>query len=216
MIIYELNIPLKKKVKRIHYISGIIITIFIILHLSNHLYSLFGVERHIEVMDTLRIFYRNAIAETILLCAVLIQVISGIKLFFIKKKIASTFFEKLQLWSGMYLAIFFVFHLGAVFTGRLILNLDTNIYFGVAGLNTFPFLLFFVPYYGFAIISFFGHISSIHSVKMKNNVLGINPNQQAYIILFTGLLLSLVVLYGLTNGFSGIEIPEEYHIMIGK
>ena len=202
--------------KRIHFISGITITIFITLHLLNHLYSLFGIERHIEVMDTLRIFYRNVIAETILLCAVLVQVISGIKLFFKKKKIANTFFEKLQLWSGLYLAIFFVFHLGAVFTGRLVLNLDTNIYFGIAGLNTFPFSLFFVPYYGLAIISFFGHIAAIHSLKMKNNVLGINPNQQAYTILFTGVLLSLVVLYGLTNGFSGIEIPKEYHIMIGK
>jgi hypothetical protein len=203
-------------VKRIHYISGITIAVFIILHLSNHLYSLFGVEKHIEVMDILRLFYRNVIAETLLLFAVLIQIISGIKLFIKKRKEAEAFFEKLQLWSGLYLAIFFVFHLAAVFIGRLILNLDTNIYFGVAGLNTFPFSLFFIPYYSLAIISFFGHLSAIHSLKMKNNVLGIKPNQQAYFILFTGIALSLVVIYGLTNGFKGIEIPKGYQIMIGK
>lgn len=202
--------------KRIHYISGITIAVFIILHLSNHLYSLFGVEKHIEVMDILRLFYRNVIAETLLLFAVLIQIISGIKLFIKKRKEAEAFFEKLQLWSGLYLAIFFVFHLAAVFIGRLILNLDTNIYFGVAGLNTFPFSLFFIPYYSLAIISFFGHLSAIHSLKMKNNVLGIKPNQQAYFILFTGIALSLVVIYGLTNGFKGIEIPKGYQIMIGK
>lgn len=215
-IILNLPLQIKTEVKRIHYISGITITIFIILHLSNHLYSLFGVDRHIEVMDTLRIFYRNVIAEIILICAVLIQIISGIKLFFKKRKEVSSFFEKLQLWSGFYLAVFFVFHLAAVFIGRLILNLDTNIYFGVAGLNTFPFSLFFIPYYGLAIISFFGHISSLHSLKMKNNVIGINPNQQAYTILFIGVLLTLIVLYGLTNGFNGIETPKEYQIMIGK
>ena len=167
-------------------------------------------------MNTLRFFYRNIIAESILICVVLIQIFSGIKLFLANKKIARSFFEKLQLWSGMYLAIFFVFHLGAIFMGRLLLNLDTNIYFGVAGLNTFPFSLFFVPYYGFAIISFFGHIAAIHSKKMKKNILGLIPNQQAYIILTIGMLLSFTVLYGLTNKFNGIEIPKEYNIMTGK
>ena len=202
--------------KQIHYISGLIITIFVTLHVFNHLYSLFGIEAHIELMNTLRFFYRNIIAESILICVVLIQIFSGIKLFLANKKIARSFFEKLQLWSGMYLAIFFVFHLGAIFIGRLLLNLDTNIYFGVAGLNTFPFSLFFVPYYGFAIISFFGHIAAIHSKKMKKNLLGLIPNQQAYIILTIGMLLSFTVLYGLTNKFNGIEIPKEYNIMTGK
>ena len=202
--------------KQIHYISGLIITIFVTLHVFNHLYSLFGIEAHIELMNTLRFFYRNIIAESILICAVLIQIFSGIKLFLANKKIARSFFEKLQLWSGMYLAIFFVFHLGAIFIGRLLLNLDTNIYFGVAGLNTFPFSLFFVPYYGFAIISFFGHIAAIHSKKMKKNILGLIPNQQAYIILTIGMLLSFTVLYGLTNKFNGIEVPKEYNITTGK
>lgn len=202
--------------KRIHYISGFTITFFIILHLSNHLYIFFGVERHIEVMDTLRFFYRNAIAETILICMILIQIITGIKLFIKKRKKANSFFDKLQIWSGLYLAIFFVFHLGAVFTGRLLLNLDTNIYFGVAGLNTFPFALFFIPYYGLAILSFFGHISATHSVKMKKNILNTSPTQQAYLIFISGVLLSLITIYGLTNGFKGIEIPKEYHITLNK
>ena len=202
--------------KRIHYISGITISIFIILHLTNHLYIYFGVERHIEIMDSLRILYRNVIAEIILICAILIQIITGIKLFVKKRKVANSFFEKLQIWSGLYLAIFFVFHLGAVFTGRLLLNLDTNIYFGIAGLNTFPLALFFIPYYGLAILSFFGHLSAIHSIKMKNNILNTNPIQQAYLIFISGILLSLITIYGLTNGFKGIEIPKEYQIMIGK
>lgn len=200
--------------KRIHYITGITITSFIVLHLLNHLYSFFGVLRHIEVMDTLRIFYRNIIVETILVCAILIQSITGIKLFLIKRKTASSFFEKLQLWSGLYLAIFFVFHLGAVFTGRFLLHLDTNIYFGVAGLNTFPFLLFFVPYYGLAIISFFAHIAAIHKQKIKRSLLGASPTMQGYIILFTGIVLTFIITYGLTNGFQGFEIPKEYQINI--
>lgn len=67
-------------IKKIHYISGLTITIFVGLHLFNHLCSIFGAEKHIEVMNTLRLFYRNIFIETILLAAVIVQIISGLKL----------------------------------------------------------------------------------------------------------------------------------------
>lgn len=203
-------------IKKLHYFSGITISIFVGLHLFNHFYSLWGADAHIEIMNDLRIVYRNIVAEFTLVFAVVIQIISGIKLFFIKRKIVIDFFEKLQIWTGLYLAFFLSIHLSSVLTGRLILNLDTNIYFGVAGLNTFPLNLFFIPYYGLAIISFFGHISAVHSKKMKNKIIGIEPNKQSYIILIIGIILTLVILYGLTNGFNGFEIPTEYDIMTGK
>lgn len=131
----------------------------------NHFISIFGAGRHISVMKNLRLFYRNMFVETTLLLAVLTQIISGLKLFISKRKTATTSFDKLQIWTGLYLAVFFVIHLSAVFAGRLYLHLDTNFYFGVAGLNSFPLNLFFIPYYGLAIISFFGHLSAVHNSK---------------------------------------------------
>jgi hypothetical protein len=202
--------------KRIHYISGIIITVFVLTHLFNHSYSFFGTSAHIEMMNNLRVFYRNVFSETILLLAVLVQIVSGIKLFVKKRKTVLDFFDKLQLWSGFYLAIFLVFHLSAVLIGRFILCLDTNFYFGVAGLNTFPFNLFFIPYYGLAILSFFAHVSAIHAKKMKRKLLGIKPKAQSHLILIVGIVLTLIVFYGLTNGYSGVTIPKEYGILIGK
>ncbi len=202
--------------KNLHYFSGITISIFVGLHLFNHFCSLFGANAHIELMNDLRVVYRNIFAETILLFAVAIQIISGIKLFSKKRKTKSDFFGKLQIWTGLYLAFFLIIHLSAVLSGRLILELDTNFYFGVAGLNTFPLNLFFIPYYGLAIISFFGHISAVHSKKMKNKILGIKPNKQSYIILIIGIILTLIILYGLTDRFNGVEIPKEYDIMTGK
>jgi len=172
--------------KRVHHTSGLIITIFIILHLFNHLYSLFGIEAHLQMMDLLRLFYRNILIETILLLAILVQIISGITLFRKNRKTVVGFFEKLQIWSGLYLAFFLTFHLSAIFIGRLILDLDTNFYFGAAGINTFPFYFFFIPYYGLAILSFFGHIAAIHAQKMKKDILGISPKRQAYLLLTVG------------------------------
>ncbi|MEQ1732729.1 MAG: hypothetical protein ABL940_03600 [Bacteroidia bacterium] len=203
-------------IKKIHFISGLTITIFVGLHLFNHIYSVFGAEKHIETMNVLRIFYRNVFFETILLFAVLIQIISGLKLFKISRKTANSKFDKLQIWTGLYLAFFFIIHLSAVLGGRLILHLDTNFYFGVAGLNTFPFNLFFIPYYGLAIFSFFGHVASIHNKKMKQSVFGFTAKAQSISILAFGFILTIIIFYGLTNQFNGVAIPKEYNILIGK
>jgi hypothetical protein len=203
-------------IKKIHYLSGLTITIFIGLHLFNHFCSIFGAEKHIEIMNGLRCFYRNIFVETIILLAVFVQIISGLKLFNINRKIATSQFDKLQIWSGLYLAIFLIIHLSAVLAGRLILHLDTNFYFGVAGLNSFPFNLFFIPYYGLAIFSFFGHLASIHNKKMKHTIFGLSPNKQSIVILTFGFVLTIVLFCGLTNNFKGVILPKEYEILIGK
>jgi len=202
--------------RKIHYVSGLIISLFVVLHLYNHLCSLSGAERHIEVMNSLRPFYRNVFSETVLLSAVLIQIVSGIRLFKTVRGAAVTRFEKLHIWSGLYLALFLIIHLGAVLGGRYVLHLDTNFYFGAAGLNTFPFYLFFVPYYSLAILSFFAHIASVHHKKMTTSILGIRPAQQSVLILVTGCILAALILYGLTDKFNGVTIPGEYGILIGK
>ncbi len=202
--------------KKIHFISGLTLTVFVGLHLFNHTLSIFSADSHIEAMNYLRLFYRNIFVETVLFIAVIVQIISGLIFFKTNRKTATSHFGKLHIWTGLYLAFFFVIHLSAILGGRLFLHLDTNFYFGVAGLNSFPFNLFFIPYYGLAILSFFGHIASIHSKKMKQTIFGISPNRQSIIILIFGLLLTIVIFYGLTNHFNGVTIPKEYEVLIGK
>lgn len=192
------------KTKNIHFVSGLSLTLFIGLHLLNHLISIFGIAYHINFMNSFRVVYRNPVIESVLLLAVIIQVMSGIKLVFQKRKAVNTLWAKLQIWTGFYLAFFLVFHVSAVFMGRLVFDLDTNFYFGVAGLNSLPANLFFVPYYGFALFSFFGHIASIHNQKMKKNLLGLSVNTQSKFILWMGILISILIFYGLTNGLKGI------------
>ncbi|MCO4291702.1 hypothetical protein NF867_02350 [Solitalea sp. MAHUQ-68] len=203
-------------IKKLHYLSGLTIAVFVGLHLFNHVGSIFGADNHIQIMHSLRIIYRNIFIESILLLAVLIQIFSGLKLFNANRKTAFSNFEKLHIWTGLYLAIFFIIHLSAILTGRLFLHLDTNFYYGVAGINSFPFNLFFIPYYGLAIISFFGHIASIHSKKMSKDMVGLSPQEQSKAILLFGICLTFIIFYGLTNHFVGVKIPTEYNVLIGK
>ncbi|MCA4897829.1 MAG: hypothetical protein ACK514_18010 [Bacteroidota bacterium] len=202
--------------KKPHLFSGSIISVFIALHLFNHGYSIVSANKHIELMRTLRLFYRHVVVESILLMAIGIQIYSGLKLINAKRHSASTLYQKLHVWTGLYLAFFFVIHLSAVFVGRFILHLDTNFYFGVAGLNSFPANLFFIPYYVLAILSFFGHVASIHSQKMTKQIVGLTPHAQATLILILGVISTVAIFYGLTNHFHGVTIPNEYNILIGK
>lgn len=202
--------------KVIHHFSGIFISLFVGIHLFNHVWSMSGAEKHIVLMNSLRVIYRNIFVEAFLLIAVLVQIVSGLVLFRESRKTAFSFFDKLHIYSGLYLAVFLIIHVSAVMTGRLILKLDTNFYFGVAGLNTFPFNLFFIPYYGLAIFSFFGHIAAIHRKKMKISILGVSPIYQSKIILITSFLLIILIFYGLTNHFRGMAIPKEYKVLVGS
>lgn len=202
--------------RKLHLFSGLTIALFIAMHLFNHIYSIFGADRHIELMTSLRIFYRNIVVETVLILAVIVQVVSGLRLFLEKRKGAIANFEKLHIWTGLYLAVFLAIHVGAVFVGRFVLDLDTNFYFGVAGLNHFPASLFFVPYYAMAIISFFGHMAAIHSKKMRRDFLGLSPSVQSKIIFVLGICLTIGIFYGLTNRFRGVELPAEYNLLFGS
>lgn len=202
--------------QRLHYFAGLLIAVFVFLHLLNHLTALGGPEQHIATMHTLRHVYRNPVVETVLLGAVLGQIVSGLWLFWMSRHTVVTFYDQIHRWTGLYLALFFLIHLGAVLTGRYVMHLDTNFYFGVAGLNTFPFSLFFIPYYGLAILSFFGHVASIHSKKMQRHVAGLSPTGQANLLLILGWALTVVIFYGLTNRFRGVMIPAEYGVMVGR
>jgi hypothetical protein len=204
------------RVRKIHFTSGLVLTVFIGAHLLNHGVSLAGARRHIELMDALRGIYRTPIIEFLLLAAVIVQIYSGIRLFALKRKAANSGFEKLHIYSGLYLAFFLVIHVSAVLVGRYFLRLDTNFYFGAAGLNTFPYSLFFVPYYVLAVVSFFGHIASIHYEKCTRSVFGLSPTHQSVIVLSFGVIISMVILYGFTDGFRGRPIPDAYQILVGK
>ena len=204
------------KARHVHFFSGIVLALFIGIHLFNHFTSIFGIQRHLELMDSLRKIYRHPFIEIVLQVAVVVQILSGLRLIRRNSSMKAGFFDQLHIYSGLYLAIFLVTHVSAVLVGRFYLKLDTNFYFGAAGINSFPVNLFFIPYYAMAVLSFFGHLAAVHSKKMNQPILMLNPIQQAWGIFILGAALTLILFYGLTNQFSGVELPGEYRILTGQ
>ena len=197
--------------KKLHYFSGITLSLFIGVHLFNHLTALFGISLHMQVMAALRLVYRNAIVETILLLAVLFQVISGIQLVRQIRKHTSGFYPKLQIYTGLYLAFFLVAHtVATVWQGRQVLQLDTNFYYAAVVVNALPATLFFMPYYFLAVMSVFGHIAAIH-VQKTQHLSSTRAQKQARVVLIVGVVIGVLILVGLQESYQGIEIPKEYY-----
>ena len=199
--------------RQVHFTSGLVLATFVGVHLTNHLVAGISPAAHIRFMTAVRLVYRHPLVETILLAAVLLQIITGVRLARSVTWITPNAWSRLHLGSGLYLAGFLLIHVGAVITGRLLLHLDTNLYFGAAGLNAYPHQLFFIPYYSLGILAFFAHVAAIHRRKMSYHVGTASPLRQAQFMLILGLLLVFGVLYGMTNRFRGLSVPAKYAVL---
>ncbi|SHN44435.1 hypothetical protein [Chitinophaga sp. CF418] len=197
----------RQTVKTLHYFSGITLSLFIGIHLLNHLFSFAGPEAHIALMERFRKVYRHPVIETILLLVVLVQVVSGIRLLFNRN--AKTLAEKIQIYSGLYLSIFLIGHVGAVIASRQLEHLDTNFYYTVAGFNMHPATFFFIPYYFLDVCAISLHIASIHYLKTRSK-------GGAYLIGGTGILVAMLIILGYTNCFQWRETPPKERAFIEK
>ena len=195
---------------RLHRISAVVIVAFVLLHLLNHLFALQGIPEHIEMMDKLRMVYRHIVAESLLLLCVLVQVGSGLYFAWIRRGQRRGFFEKAQVISGLYLAYFFLNHIGAVMYGRLVLGLDTNIYYGIAGFHTHPLQFYFVPYYFLAVVAVFVHIAAAFHWLTRSALGDRSRKWLAISIIFVGVMISNILIDAFCGVFYDIEIPEEY------
>jgi len=185
--------------KLLHYYTGITISLFIGMHILNH-FMIFHSERmHIQFMNRMRKIYRNPVIETILLLAILTQIITGPILIIAKWNKATEFFDWLQIFSGLYLALFLANHVKAVMMGRHKLHLDTNLYYGAGVMNMWPHKLFFIPYYSLAIFSFFSHVGSIHRFKIEGFVGAAAAKTQGYIIIATGAIATSILIARLSH-----------------
>ena len=195
--------------KTAHALSGTVIAFFFIFHLMNHLVGIIGVDAHIQLMETLRTVYRNTVVESVLMCALSFQVFSGVKFAFSGWKTRKGIIPWVQASSGLYLAFFFLNHVGSVMAGRYIMQLDTNYYFAITGIHVAPFQYFFIPYYFIAIVAVFAHMGCglfwpLHKVSSR---------LARHLIVFMvvmGFVCSLLVTMAMSGTFYSIEVPDEY------
>lgn len=147
-----------RRLRGLHLASGLLIAVFVVLHIGNHIAMFAGQAAHIAVMESLRPFYRHPMAETLLMLALAFQLGTGLTMIWRTRGQRRAGLGRWQGLSGVILALFVINHVGAVWGGRLLLGLDTNYHFAAAGFHA-GYAGFFVPYYFLGVAALFVHVA---------------------------------------------------------
>ena len=110
-----------------HGVSAVLITCYVLFHLTNHLFGLVGPETHAAIMKAGRVVYRAPLIEPVLVLALLFQALSGVRLAWHWSRLRTDAYRVFQIGSGVYLAAFLLAHLNSgLIAARLVYKIETN------------------------------------------------------------------------------------------
>ncbi len=193
--------------RRIHRTSAAVLFVFIVLHLTNHLAALAGIDAHPGLMRQLRPVYRHPIAETAILLAVLAQVVTGLLLAHRYRHSRRGLWQRVQVWSGIVLAAFLLQHVPAVMVGRYLQKLDTNFFFAAAVLQGGIHKFYFFPYYFAGVFAVFVHLAAALRLRMHP---GIVRKLAVVALVVTGVTVAMLILLCFGGALYEIHLPAGY------
>lgn len=147
-----------------HGITALILVVYVAFHLTNHLFAWQGAAAHAAVMDAGRKIYRAPFIEPILIIAMLFQVVTGLMLAWRWSAQRLDFHKRFQVASGIFLSVYILGHLNAVFTfARWFYGIPTGWDFATGapnGLIHDPWSVRLIPHYALATFLIIGHVFS--------------------------------------------------------
>lgn len=187
-----------------HGSAGLLVALFIGFHLFNHLFSLAGEESHARLMDWGRQFYRAPVVEALLVAALLFQVVSGLRLAWQWSARGGDFQRLFQLASGVFLAVFILGHLNAVFVfARTWAGIETDWAFATGaptGLIMDPWSIRLLPHYALGVFFILAHlVSGLRVVLLAHDVAQATANRIWWFGAAGAALVSLAIMLGMTG-----------------
>ncbi|CAG0998661.1 hypothetical protein BURK2_02843 [Burkholderiales bacterium] len=195
--------------RALHRSSAVVIGLFALVHIANHLWSLTGVHEHIAFMEVARKVYRQPVAESLLLFCVAFQMGSGFWLVVRGWKQRAGAVAWLQALSGCVLALFLAIHVSAVLIGRTVLELDTNFYYAAAGMHVSPYEFFFAPYYFLAVFALFTHLGCAAYGQLQSAPVRLRRLAMGLPML-VGAAVSTLLVLSLAGRWQPLEVPARY------
>jgi hypothetical protein len=180
-----------------------ILLLFIGPHLANHMTGLWNGPLHIEVMNAVRRVYRDDIVQPILLALIGFQILSGsVLLLRWRMRMPSDLLGTVQTMSGVYVGIYFLAHVTAVFAARHA-GTDTNWSWLTRPNNSMLVSLSslrLIAHYWVGPIAIVSHVAcGLRMVLLQHDVLPATANRVALALIILGFIVSSVILIALLN-----------------
>lgn len=190
-----------------HGIAGSIAALYVLFHITNHLFGLIGPEAHAAVMSLGRRVYRSAFVEPILVMVMLFQIISGLRLAWTWSAENSDPYRIYQVASGVFMSVFVLGHMNSVFIfARTFLGIPTDWAFAAGlptGMINDEWNIRLLPHYALGVFFVLTHlVSGLRVVAIAHNVTERNANRAWWI----GSAISLTVATAIICGMAGLRL----------
>lgn len=154
-----------QRLRSIHRATALLLIAFIASHLVVHLFALAGPDAHIAALDAVQWTYRNPVMETLLVLAVITQIITGARQL---RFAGAKGWALAQVVSGAYLIVFLIAHTSAALYTHHIFGIETDFYWAAGSLHFDPIRYGFLVYYFAAILAVFTHLGAALHFALPN------------------------------------------------
>jgi hypothetical protein len=191
----------------VHGVTAVVLSLYVVFHLANHLFGLIGPDAHAAVMKIGRMVYRSAVGEPLLVATMLFQTGTGLFLAWRWSASAHDFQRTYQVASGAYLSVFILGHMNSVFVyARSFLGIPTDWNFAIGaptGLIHDAWNIRLLPHYALGVFFVLSHLASgLRVVLIAHGV----DQRTAGRIWGICIAISAVVASAIIAGMSGVRI----------
>ena len=190
-------------VKRLRIVHGTVALLllcgFLIPHLVNHDLAAWSVTLHATAMKWLRLWYRSAWVEPVLLGLFLVMIGTGVRMAVHHSRRGMDAFRAVQLASGVYLGVFIASHVFATLYGRY-KGAETDWFFaaGPTSLLDGSLLGRLIPHYFFAVVCLSLHVAcGLRVVMLQHGAARPLADRVMYGLTATGVMVTAVLMAAL-------------------
>jgi hypothetical protein len=186
-----------------HGVSALaILLLFVGPHIGNHLAGFWSGSVHIAIMNVARHVYRDDIVQPVLLALIGFQILSGAVLARRRMRMPGDFFGTVQTMCGVYVGVYFLAHMTAVFAARHA-DVDTNwIWLTRPNDSLLASLskLRLIAHYWVGPIAIVAHVAcGLRWVLLQHDISPATANRLAWALITVGVVASSVILVALLN-----------------
>lgn len=190
-----------------HGVAAAVLSLYVVFHLTNHLFGLIGPDAHAAAMEIGRVVYRSAVGEPLLVLAMLFQIGTGGFLAWRWSAAAHDFHRTYQVASGAYLSVFILGHMNSVFIyARSFLGIPTDWNFAIGaptGLIHDAWNIRLLPHYALGAFFVLTHLASgLRLVLIEHGV----DQRNADRLWSVCVAMSAIIAAAIVAGMCGVRI----------
>lgn len=185
--------------RRLHRVLAALLSVFIVMHLANHLALFLGPDQHLRVQKVIQPIYRNPVIEPALFAAFCVQIFTGGRML-LRRGWPKTALQRVQVASGALFGLFVVQHVSAALMTRAFKpEVDTTVFWAASVVSRPAFAAYFAPYYAIGVAALFVHVAVYVAIRHRRPAL-------AYVIGAAGIIWAATLVAALAR----VPLPAVY------